>query len=220
MFKQIWKLGQIVRQTELQLLTEPPLAIKKKQLFRLIQDVVVVLANGIGFLSAIIMLFFTSAILFTSQFLQGQRQNLQDLVVRKEQYHNFMTTYDNSITFLVIELLVLLIFIIVFSIVCSIWRQYWHPLLGTMPKQDIRVLKMRVVLHAYTDSKRQLTMFFDSMAERREAELKLAQGMQEHALANVKVADVDYGWAQNVFKELRPEFDWDANWGSKSTVEK
>lgn len=209
MFKHLWQLGQINRQTELQLLTETPLTIKKKQLSRLLKDVLIGLAYSISLLGAVMLAMFITTITVASQMLQGQRQNLQAFSASDAQYDKFAMTYANSGTFLVNTFVALMIFVILGSLIASIWHQYWHPLLGTLPKQDIRVLKMQAVLNAYTDSQCQITTFFDNVAERREAELKLAQGMQAHAVATVKVAKADYGWAQAVFKELRPEFAWD-----------
>lgn len=213
MFKHIWQLAQISRRTELQLLTETPLKIKQKQLSRLFKDVLIGLSYSIGVIVAVTGATFITAIMAALNLLQGQQKNLQEFAASNGQFDKVATTYAHIGTSLVNTLAVLITLVILSSLIGSIWRQYWHPLLRTMPKEDIRVLKMRVVLHTYTDSQRQLTMFFDSVTERREAELKLAQGMQAHALANVKVADDDYGWAQNIFKELRPEFKWDTNWG-------
>lgn len=213
MFKHLWQLAQINRQTELQLLTETPLTIKKKHLSRLFKDVLIGLAYSIGLLGAVMVGMFMTAITAASQMLKGQQKNLQEIEASIEQYNTFMKTHDDNLTKLVFMLLVLVSFIVLFSIISSIWRQYWHPLLAIMPKEDIRVLKMRVVYLTYTDSQRQLTTFFDSAAERRKAELKMTQGMQAHAVGNVKVTEDDYGWAQAVFKELRPEFDWATNWG-------
>ena len=207
--KHVWRLCQIERVTEQQLIAQGAYVPRYKRmaailcrLFSSISKVLGLLFGSIGVFAVAGLLSLHSA--NTQQYATDEIRSLSigKLQQTLEVQRHAADVLSNGFYFLAI-------LIVVFAVIRTVWQVYWHPLISASLIDDLRLLKFRKSLSVFRDARRQLTIFFDNPVDLRNAELQLAKATQKYILTTGQPDVSDYEFARTVFRKLKPEFDWE-----------
>ncbi|WP_288503682.1 hypothetical protein [uncultured Weissella sp.] len=215
MLKHVWELRQIERQTEQQLLAQGAYVPTYKRVPTILYRTLILFTQGLRLLFGSIGVLVVAGLLALHSVTIQSQTVAGASSVSAEKLQQVMDVQRHATGILANGILLLVVVIMVAAVILAGWQVYWHPLTSTSRFDDIRLLKLRQSMCVFRDARRQLTIFYNDVADLREAELQLALATQQHILTTGQPNVADYEFARAVFRKLKPDFDWEPHEGEQ-----
>ena len=207
--KHVWRLCQIERVTEQQLIAQGAYVPRYKRMAAILCRLFSSISKVLGLLFGSIGVFAVAGLLFLQSANIQQYAIAPTRSISTEKLQQILVVQRHVTDVLSNGLYFLAVVILVFAVMFTVWQVYWHPLISASRVDDLRLLKFRKSHLVFRDARRQLTIFFNDPADLRNAELQLAKATQKYMLTTGQPDVADYEFARTVFRKLKPDFDWE-----------